>query len=430
MTGVAPQPGGSDFVQVGATRDGLDPYLDCARSRRMRAVLVETASYLRRRRDLGRRQFDVELAVSRPEDPRQVIAALAEAGIAPALLLTGFERYVDAAFTAARSLGTAPWPRMGATFEPLHKQEQRAALARVAPELPQPRSAVLAADGGVSRTDLAYPQVVKPVDGGGGLGVLLAADEAQRRQALSVITGLRNYGGASFEAVITEEFVRGPEVSLQGVVRAGRVYLLSVCHKLTAVEPQDAPGATGLSGFREIGHVAEHGDHADAALHRLARSAVDAAGYREGPFHLDAILGDAGPVFVEMGFRLSGGGLVALVAAATGMDWADIAVRCHLDDTPPALLPPRSRHGVAGQVSLTSPQELAVAEAMADVDPDVRILRLPAPPERDLPAVDRAALASDVLRHAGALGRLLITGDHVDEVLKNLRSVVADRWEG
>ena len=34
------------FVQLGATRDGLDPYLHAARARGMQAVLIETPDYI------------------------------------------------------------------------------------------------------------------------------------------------------------------------------------------------------------------------------------------------------------------------------------------------------------------------------------------------------------------------------------------------
>jgi hypothetical protein len=117
------------FVQVGAIRDGLDPYLHCARRRGMRTVLVETPAYLRRRTALGRRRFDVNLAAARPHDPSEVTAALDEAGLAPTLLLTEFERYAVGAFAACEMLRVAPWPGVGRSFVPVDKWGQRNALA-------------------------------------------------------------------------------------------------------------------------------------------------------------------------------------------------------------------------------------------------------------------------------------------------------------
>ncbi|MFI0711489.1 acetyl-CoA carboxylase biotin carboxylase subunit family protein [Streptomyces inhibens] len=438
-----------DFVQVGATRDGLDPYLDCARRRGMRAVLVETPAYLRWRRLLGRREFDVEVAVARPQDPDAVRAALAAAAVAPGLVLTGFERYVYAGFALARALRVAPWPGAGDGFRPLDKREQREALLRGAPQVAQPRFAPLGPGDGDAADRLGFPQVIKPADGGGGLGVLLVDGVAQRRRALDRVRALVNYGGGAFSGIVAEEFVKGPELSLQGVAHEGGAVLLSVCEKLTCLE--EVRGESGLSGFREVGHVARPGDGAPPALRELAQACLDATGYRAGPFHVDVIQGPAGPVFVEMGFRLSGGGLVALVEKATGADWAELAFRTHLGDAAPVLPPspdggrtggesvPDAPNGplgaggtgIAGQISALSEQELAAAEALREPGVAVEVQRAAPPPDpAALPADDMPVLASDLARHTGAVGRVVVSGGPGDRILALLHSLVAHRLRG
>ncbi|MFI9723643.1 acetyl-CoA carboxylase biotin carboxylase subunit family protein [Streptomyces sp. NPDC052396] len=414
------------FVQVGATRDGLDPYLDSARRREMPAVLVETPAYLRWRRALGRRPFDIELGVDQPQDPEAVRAALDAAGVTPALVLTGFERYVQAGFALARMLRVAPWPAVGEDFRPLDKRQQRDALLRASAPVGQPRFAVLGTGGEPEGAELGYPQVVKPVDGGGGLGVLLVDGAEQRHRALERIRSTANYGGGAFAGVVAEEFVKGPEVSLQGIAHAGRPVLLSVCEKLTTLE--EVPGEPGLAGFREVGHVARHGGTAEPGLETLAAACLNAVGYREGPFHIDVIQGPQGPVFVEMGFRLSGGGLVDLVARATGADWAELAFRAHLDNEAPA---PPPAGAPAGQVVAVSEEELTAGAALGPAGAMVEVVRTVPPPPLDLIAPeDRAALASDRLRHTGAAGRVIVTGGRAEHVRAALQSVVAHRLRG
>ncbi|MGW7001547.1 ATP-grasp domain-containing protein [Streptomyces sp. NPDC054933] len=416
----------SDFVQLGATRDGLDPYLECARQRGMRAVLVETPAYLRWRRMLGRRPFDLELPVDEPQDPAAVAVALADAGVAPQLVLSGFERYVYAGFDLARAVRTAPWPQVGEEFRPLDKHHQRQALLRAGADLHQPRFALLGSDH-TTDDGLGYPQVIKPSDGGGGLGVLLVDGPSQRLRAVELIRGMRNYGGGEFVSVLAEEFVKGPELSLQGVAHAGRPYLLSVCEKLTTLE--EVPGESGLSGFREVGHLARHGSTADGALLDLADRCLRAVGYREGPFHVDVIQGEAGPVFVEMGFRLSGGGLVALVEKATGMRWADVVFTVHLDREPPALLPARAR--AVGQIAAASEEELNAGADLARAGSDVEVVRAaPFPSAGALSATDRKVLASDLFRHTGSVGRVIVTGENCADVHALLRPLVAPRLQG
>ncbi|MEU6174258.1 ATP-grasp domain-containing protein [Streptantibioticus parmotrematis] len=416
---------GDDFVQLGATRDGLDPYLDQARERGMRAVLVETPAYLRWRRMLGRRPFDLEVEVERPQDEAAVTAALAGAGVAPRLVLTGFERYVYAGFAVARAVGSAPWPAVGEAFRPQDKREQREALRRAGAAVAQPRFAVLSPDG--PPDDLGYPQVVKPSDGGGGLGVVLVDDPEQRSHAADLIRGMRNYGGGEFGSVLAEEYVKGPELSVQGVAHDGRPHLLSVCEKLTTLE--EVPDAPGLSGFREVGHLARHGDSADEGLRELTSRCLDAVGYREGPFHVDVIQGEAGPVFVEMGFRLSGGGLVGLVERATGDSWAQAVFAVHLDGRPPALSPVRER--AVGQIAAVSRQELDAGAELAAQGHDVEVQRAaPLPDTEPLSAADREVLASDLARHTGSVGRVVVAGDNCAHVQSLLRPIVSPRLRG
>ncbi|MEV6672216.1 ATP-grasp domain-containing protein [Streptomyces sp. NPDC051162] len=417
---------GTDFVQLGATRDGLDPYLDCARRRSLRAVLVETPAYLRWRELLGRRPFDLEIAVEEPQDPEQVREALAAAGVRPALLLAGFERYVYTGFALARSLRALPWPSAGEDFRPLDKQELRTAVRRVAGHLAQPRQLLLGAETDGETEEIGYPQVIKPVDGGGGLGVLLVRSADRRPAALKYIESLANYGGGEFAGVVTEEFVEGPEVSLQGVAHAGRPTLLSVCEKLTAIE--DIPDAPDLAGFREVGHIARHGSTVSPELLDLARSCLDATGYREGPFHIDAILGPDGPVLVEMGFRLSGGGLVALIERATGADWAELAFRTHLDGADPhnEVQPDRARS--VGQIRAVSEDQLTAATALAPAGCSVETVPAgPAPSLAELTADELTVLASDITRHSGSVGRVLVTSAQDGDVRSALSSLVENR---
>ncbi|WP_412538232.1 ATP-grasp domain-containing protein [Longispora sp. K20-0274] len=399
------------FVQVGATRDGLDPYLDQARRRGMTAVLVETGDYLDWRRRWGRRPFDREIAVDHPEDPVSVVAALREAGVAPALVLTGFERYVGSGFAVAALLGVAPWPAARPEFTPPGKAAQRAALTRSGGRLRQPGHAHRPGGGEFTGLDgLRFPQVVKPSDGGGGLGVYLVDDEAGRDRAVAAIDALTNYGGGAFAGIVVEEFVKGVEHSVQGVAIDGRVLVLSTCEKIIAIEPADVPG---LDGFRELGHICSAGVVADPALLELARDCLAATGYREGPFHIDVMWGADGPEFLEMGFRLSGGGLHALVERATGLSWADVVFAAHLGERLPDLGGPGV---VAGHLHVRTAGELAAAEELG-----LSVTRFEAPPTV---AGEPAPLASDRLRHTAYAGRVVVTGTRPAEVRAQLEALL------
>jgi hypothetical protein len=424
------------FVQIGAARDGLDPYLACARRRAMPAVLVETPAYLAWRRRLRRRPFDTELAVPAPEDPRQVAAALHAAGVAPALVLAGFERYVEAAFRLAAQLHVAPWPYAGPAFRPPDKAGQRTALSRRAPEIPQPPYVHMRLNGttprphdgdgmgeGTARTlrELAFPQVVKPVDGGGGLGVRLVRDETERRRALEEAATAANYGGAAFTGLLVEECVTGTEYSLQCLAWEGKAHVLCVCEKVVLPEEDG-----GLLGFRESGHIAMDADHAPPTLREVAQWCAEATGYREGPFHIDLIHNARGPHFLEMGFRLSGFGLVALVARATGLDWAEQAFVAHADRREPARPNGDTRRRAVAQLVVTRPEQLARAERLAAEDPRVRVEAAPAAPgTEEFTELDLASLAPDRRRHATILGKVQLEDHGTDRLRDRLRYCAA-----
>jgi len=408
------------FVQVGATRDGLDPYLDSARKRTMTAVLVETPAYLAWRRQAGRRPFDTEVAVDRPQQPGQVVTALRGAGLAPAMVLTGFERYATSGFGVAAALRVPPQPVTGEPFVPPDKIRQRTAVSANAPHVLQPRYSTDLSSG---LAGLGGPLVVKPTDGGGGLGVFRVPGPEQLESACALIAATSNYGGGAFSGVLAEEQVQGVEYSVQGVAWRGRVTLLGVCEKGVATDPAPA----GLRGFREVAHIFVLGAPGVPDFTALVQDCLDAVGYHDGPFHLDLILGDAGPVLVEMGFRLSGGALAGLISKATGQQWADWVFACHLGERPPRV--PRAAPQPVGQATARSEAELQAAEQAQREGHQVEILRFAVPRGDDREAAGPPELASDRIRHWGAVGRIEVTAGHVQSVRDLLRRFLGARQE-
>jgi hypothetical protein len=418
------------FVQVGATRDGLDPYLDAARQRGMRALLLETPAYLRWRQQLGRRPFDEELPVEHPANAGEVLRTLESRGRVrgTALVLTGFERYASSAFALAALLEPRPRvPRVDGPFLPVDKWGQRDALTRKRPEVLQPRYARFtlgAPEAAEALTHVGYPQVVKPSNGGGGLGVFLSENASQRDQALTRLGSLANYDGSPFTRVLVEEFIEGREHSIQGLAWEGRAYLLTTCEKLIT---REVDSDTGLCGFRETGHLATHGAHALPALRALAQACLEATGYRQGPFHVDIIQNARGVFFVEMGFRLSGGGLVALVEKTTGMKWADMVFEACLGERAPVLAPVREGPGACvGQVTCTSEEELSAGEQLIARGVRGEVQRM-SPPAPSCPIPGEETLASDKLRHAGFTGRITVYGSTLDAVRRSLAGCIAAR---
>jgi len=393
----------------------------------MQSVLVETPAYLRHRRALSRRSFDTELAVPEPQESVGVLAALASANVVPTLVLAGFERYVSSAFSVANTLDTTLRPAGRQSFVPIDKWGQRKAVAAATPEIRQPWFASFPTGTTAVRpsASIDFPCVVKPADGGGGLGVFLVDGLVQMELALACLQTMQNYGGGLFSSMLVEEFLDGAEFSLQGIVHEGQVLVLTACEKVIVHE--EVPGCPDLMGFREVGHVAVHGTRAAPDLLRLTEAVVAAIGYQQGPFHVDVIRRMGDPTFLEMGFRLSGGAVVELVRRVTGVQWADLAFRTYLGEGCP-VLPSPVAHRVVGQIEAVDEWEMASAQVLENRGAGVEVIRYPTlSASMESPADERAQLDSDLLRHSGGVGRIVIAGDDLDEVRSRLEGCIGVR---
>lgn len=404
----------SFFVQLGATRDGLDPYLRAAQARDIQAVLIETPDYLALRQQMGRKEFALTLAVEHPAHVDEVLAALEQLSEKPVLLLAGFERYIYTAYAVAQRLAIPPY-----RFTPPNKAQQRLLVSRSAGlGLLQPHYVILEGDTVMEEqlAALTYPLIVKPTDGGGGLAVFLAHDFTAVQAALARLRMMSNYDGEDFGGVLIEEYLSGIEHSGQGVVRDGHSCLLTFCRKFVLTEAIE--GEAGCYGFRETGHLAMPGGEADAEVQQFVQSCVDCFQYTQGPFHIDMVRSPQGIFLLEMGFRLSGGGIVSLVERVSGYDWAEETFAIHTGTRPPQLAP-ASPAGYVGQLTVASDQELERARGflregfVIDVQTFAQLEKLPV----------AAGLQSDLARHGGIKGRISVRGPNIQEIEQILQHV-------
>ncbi|MFF4097634.1 ATP-grasp domain-containing protein [Streptomyces sp. NPDC001834] len=170
---------------------------------------------------------------------------------------------------------------------------------------------------------VGYPVIVKPDDAWGSLGVRRVDDEAGLRAAFEESDDI----GC---AVLVEEYLDGPEFSVEVFSHAGRHHVLAVTRKVK------------LSNFVETGHVVPGASPADAAAiaDRVTRF-LDVVGLRDGNSHTEVILTASGPRIVESHNRPGGDSIPYLVHLATGINLAELAVAVPLGlmDVPRAVEP-------------------------------------------------------------------------------------------
>lgn len=402
------------FLQIGAARDGQNPYYEVAKREGYLTVLIEMVDFIDYQSLSLTLPFDRILPLDRPDNPYAVMHMLMHAGLpaSPQVVLAGFEAYNACAGRIREMLLGRPG------FIALDKYAQRMALKKAQPGFPQPEFRFFASPMSVraAREALIYPCVIKPVDGGGGLGIWLIHHAGGLDRGLDRLLTTLNYGGRAFSGFIVESWLAGHEYSLQGVVYNGKAQALTCCQKVV----EQVEGSDGTVSFCESGHVGIAAHALPAAFDYLMRFCCETFGYRQGAFHIDFIVTDGVPHFLEMGFRLSGIGVVNLVEQITGLNWAEIAF--HIEQGRPyanVMLP--ADGAAVGQLRIHGPQRLAAAQRWVYqnqrgemLDP-LHFSRLAVAPS--------SSLYADLTHHAGMLATLRLAASSSEEIIDLFRLI-------
>ncbi|MEG1433500.1 ATP-grasp domain-containing protein [Eubacterium barkeri] len=156
--------------------------------------------------------------------------------------------------------------------------------------------------------ELIYPCIFKPVDNSGSRGISLVENKQCVKEALLYSTRNSKNG-----KILIEEYLRGPEVSVEIFMIDGVAHILAITDKLT----------TGAPHFVEIGHSEQTqlDEKSKEDIAKLAKDAMLTIGVFNGPGHVEIILTKDGPKMVELGARLGGDFITTdLVPLATGVD--------------------------------------------------------------------------------------------------------------
>jgi biotin carboxylase len=222
--------------------------------------------------------------------------------------------------------------------------------------VPQPRS-VLVADlshAAAAAEQVGYPVVLKPRAMGGSLGVVRAEGPAELAAKFEfardcVVPGSWRYD----EGVLVEEYVAGPEISVDSAVHRGELVPMFVARKRVGYPPY----------FEEVGHIVDAADPllVDPELASVMRAAHEALGFTDGMTHAEYKLTPDGPRVIEVNARLGGDLIPYLGMRASGMDpgLAAAAVACGRRPEPKA-----DRSAVAGVQFFYAAQDDTAIEAV------------------------------------------------------------------
>lgn len=175
--------------------------------------------------------------------------------------------------------------------------------------------------------------IVKPADNSGSRGVYLVESNDEAINAYEYSCKFSRNGD-----VLVEEFMVGPEVSVELIVVEGKFHVLQVTDKLT----------TGAPHFVEIGHSQPSRlSQSDlCAIKELAIKAAKAVGINNGPAHAEIILTESGPKMVEIGARMGGGCITThLVPLSTGINMTKATIQVAMGTKPD--ISPKHQKGAA-----------------------------------------------------------------------------------
>jgi biotin carboxylase len=306
------------------------------------------------------------------------IRELARRERAGGVISPGTDGPVRVAAEVAAALGLPHPIDPAAAARATDKLEQRRAFARAG--VPQP---AFSEDG--AGLPAAARIVVKPAAAQGqrGLAIVEAGGDA-------TAPGARAMGDSRDGRALWEEFVEGPELTVNAFSEGGRFVPLTVTDRERAL----AFGVATAHLYPSLHEVAAVSAAAEAACRALALT--------DGPTYTQVLLGPDGPRVMEVAARLGGGHDGELCMAALGVDLSAAAVLAALGRPPGSLLPRRDRPAVV-RFLIAPPGRLVRIEGLEEA--------------RALPGVELAyaycepgSVLEPLLRGPDRAGFVLVTG--------------------
>jgi biotin carboxylase len=230
-----------------------------------------------------------------------------------------------AAAAIALSLGLPHVP-VAAALAARHKATMRRALEEAA--VPQPQFRLFSRD--VSPEEAAarvtFPCVLKPTFLAASRGVIRANDRSEFVTAWKRISRIleepevAGKGGPWAREILVEDYVAGPEVAVEGLLRDGELSVLALFDK---PDPLEGPY------FEESIYVTPSRlpEEIQGAVARVAGHAALALGLRRGPIHAELRVTDAGPIVIEIAGRSIGGLCSRVLRFGAGMSLEELLLR-------------------------------------------------------------------------------------------------------
>lgn len=283
-----------------------------------------------------------------------------------------------------------------------NKEAMRRAFAAAGAPSPRCHGICTEAEALSAARDFVGPVIVKPARNSGSRGVSRVDDP--RDESAVVAAFRRAFTESRDPAAVIEEFIDGPEFSVEILVWHGVERVLAVTDKQT----------TGSPYFVETGH--SQPTRLPAAARQkvvvAALQGVRALGITWSAAHAEVKLSPTGPFLVEIGARLGGDFITTeLVPRSTGIDMVAAAVRLALGEVPD-LTPLHLPQGAA--IRYLRPKPGRVRTILGAVEaasmPGVRVVNV---------SVKAGDIVPPITSSLSRVGHVIAEGRNVEEAVDN-----------
>lgn len=172
---------------------------------------------------------------------------------------------------------------------------------------------------------LTVPFIVKPADSSGSRGIFEVIDITDEKLINEAYEYCHPY--SRIGDIVVEEYMSGPEVSVETISVDGLCHVIQITDKLT----------TGAPHYVEMGHSqpTRHSKEVSERIAEVTKAANKAIGIKNGPSHTEIIVTNEGPKIVELGARLGGDNITThLVPLSTGINMVECCIKIALGEKP------------------------------------------------------------------------------------------------
>lgn len=200
-----------------------------------------------------------------------------------------------------------------------------------------------------TRKDI-FPCVAKPIDGLGSINVKLIKN----------YDDLQKYLRDAKSDTILEEYLDGPEVSVETISFEGKHSILQITDKFT-------------ENFIEIGHAMPSQFSSNYELRQLILDFLDLINEENGPCHIEVKMTKKGPKIVEAHTRPGGDFIVLLLAEIFGVDVLCLPIQYFITNQIPSFSINNKGAGCVLYFN-SNPGKIISIEGYEEVNKDPRVI--------------------------------------------------------